>query len=182
MPNVAVVLKNEIARVARKEIRSETGVMKNATAQFRRDIAELKRQVARQDKRLAVLETLVLKKTPIATPEVIEDKNVRFSPQGLVKLRKRLGLTAADLALLAEVSTQSVYNWENGKSRPRKNQLAIIAALRCMGKREVIARLAQVVPQGGQAPASGKTKSTRKRRVSAGSGDSPAVASDVASE
>jgi len=165
MPNVAAILKEEIGRVARKEIRSETGTMKNATTQFRRDIAALKRQVADQEKRLAVLETLVLKKTPIAEPADIEEKNVRFSPNGLPKLRKRLGLSAADLAALTEVSTQSVYNWERGKTRPRKEQLAVIAALRGMGKKEVKARLAQVAPPADKPDAPAKPATPRKRRA-----------------
>ena len=39
MPNIATVLKDEISRIARKEIRSETAVVKKASAQYRRDIA-----------------------------------------------------------------------------------------------------------------------------------------------
>jgi hypothetical protein len=35
-----------------------------------------------------------------------------------------------------------VYHWETGKSRPRAAQLAAIAAVRKLGKREVAARLA----------------------------------------
>jgi DNA-binding transcriptional regulator YiaG len=41
------------------------------------------------------------------------------------------------------VSAQSVTNWESGKIRPRDSQLAAIAALRKMGRREVAARLEQ---------------------------------------
>ena len=165
MPNVAGILKEEIGRVARKEIRSETETLKNASVQYRRDIAALKRQVADQEKRLAVLETLALKKTPIAEPADIEDKTVRFSPKGLPKLRKRLGLSAADLAALTDVSTQSVYNWESGKTRPRKEQLAVIAALRGMGKKEVRARLGQVAPQTDKPTAPAKPRAPRKRRT-----------------
>jgi DNA-binding transcriptional regulator YiaG len=182
MPNVAAILKEEIGRVARKEIRSETGTMKNATTQFRRDIAALKRQVADQEKRLAVLETLVLKKTPIAEPADIEDKHVRFSPKGLPKLRKRLGLSAADLAALTEVSTQSVYNWERGKTRPRKEQLAVIAALRGMGKKEVKARLVQVVPPAEKPAAPAKPRAPRKRRAPKTAAAPRTPASDPASE
>ena len=56
--------------------------------------------------------------------------------------RKRLGLSAADFGLLAGASGQSVYAWEQGKARPRGKNLAAIAALRGVGKREVVERLA----------------------------------------
>jgi hypothetical protein len=39
VPNIASVLKEEIARVARKEVRSETENLKKASAQYRSEIA-----------------------------------------------------------------------------------------------------------------------------------------------
>ena len=43
MPNIAAVLKDEIRRLAKKEIKAQVGSTKQAVAQYRRDIAELKR-------------------------------------------------------------------------------------------------------------------------------------------
>ena len=45
MPNLASVMKDEIRRLARKEIQDQTGTTKKMAAQHRRDIAQLKRQV-----------------------------------------------------------------------------------------------------------------------------------------
>lgn len=45
MPNIATALKAEIARVARKEVRSEINVLKKASTQHRSHIANLRRQV-----------------------------------------------------------------------------------------------------------------------------------------
>jgi transcriptional regulator with XRE-family HTH domain len=56
-------------------------------------------------------------------------------------LRKRLGLSAADLGLLLGVSALSVYKWEQGKARPRAKYLEAIADLRGIGKREAAVRL-----------------------------------------
>jgi len=67
---------------------------------------------------------------------------LRFSAKGLAAQRKRLGLSAAAVAALLGVSGQSIYKWEEGKTRPRASQLPAIAALRKMGKREANARLA----------------------------------------
>ena len=62
-------------------------------------------------------------------------------------MRKRLGLSAAQLAALVGVSEQSVYNWETKKATPRKEQFAAIIALRGIGKREVRQRLAAKAPE-----------------------------------
>ena len=55
--------------------------------------------------------------------------------------RARLGLSAREMAQLLCVSQLSVYKWEQGKARPRAKQLAAIASVRKMGKREVAAKL-----------------------------------------
>jgi DNA-binding XRE family transcriptional regulator len=146
MPNVAAVLRDEIARLARKELRSQTEGLKKASAQYRRDIAALKRQVAELERQVSLLGGLVLKKPP-ATPVSDGAARVRFTAKGLRAQRKRLGLSAADYAQLAGVSPQSVYNWEREITRPRKEQIAILAALRGMGKREAQARLRQIAKQ-----------------------------------
>ena len=46
MPNIAAVLREEISRLSRKEVRSQVDATKRATTQHRRHIATLKRQVA----------------------------------------------------------------------------------------------------------------------------------------
>ena len=50
--------------------------------------------------------------------------------------RKRLGLSAAECGLLIGASAQSVYNWEEGKARPRAHHLPAIFALRNLGRRQ----------------------------------------------
>ena len=66
---------------------------------------------------------------------------MRFSAKGFATLRTRFGLSAADMGRLLGVSGQTVYNWEGRKSVPRKSQLAALAQLRGLGKREARARL-----------------------------------------
>ena len=43
MPNIASILKDEILRLARKEVRIEIEGLKNASAKYRSDISDLKR-------------------------------------------------------------------------------------------------------------------------------------------
>ena len=141
MADFAVTLKEEIRRLAKKEIKAQTGATKQAVTHYRREIAQLKRQVREQDKKISFLaaqERKRLGQSPAAdqTPE-----NARFSARSVQAQRKRLGLSAADFAKLVGVSPLTVYNWEWGKSRPRSEQLAALVALRGIGKREASARL-----------------------------------------
>jgi hypothetical protein len=55
MPNIAAALKDEIRRLARREIKAETGLTKQAVAQYRGDIAKLKRLVQAQQKDIGFL-------------------------------------------------------------------------------------------------------------------------------
>ena len=142
MPNIATVLKDEITRLARKEIKSETAVLKKASSQHRRDIAELKRQISTLQKKVSILEKQVLRKTPVKVAD--DDTNFRFTAKGLRSQRKRLGLSAADYGKLVGVAIQTIYNWESEISRPRKHQLPAIAAIRTIGKKEAQARLEQL--------------------------------------
>ena len=54
MPNVASLLKQEMARVARKEVRRETAAIKKASAGYRSEIASLKRRVAETERASSV--------------------------------------------------------------------------------------------------------------------------------
>ena len=141
MADLANALKEEIRRLARKEIKAETGATKQAVAQYRREIAGLKRQLRTQEKKIAFLEDQERKRLeePQASDEAVE--NVRFSARSVAAQRKRLDLSAADYAKLVGVSALTIYNWENGKSRPRQEQLAALVAIRGIGKREAQRRL-----------------------------------------
>lgn len=144
MSSFADQLKSEIARIARKEVRAETKALKKANAQYRADIAALKRQLLELQRALARQAKAGGKTARAqATDESAhEGPNLRFRVAGFANLRKKLGLSAAEMGQLIGVSAQSVYHWETGKTRPRTSQLAAIAAVRQLGKREVAARLA----------------------------------------
>jgi len=143
MPNIAAVIKEEISRIARKEIRSETTSFKKASSQYRRDIAELKRQVSNLQGRVTPLEKQVLRNVSSQVTDA-DSEGVRFTAKGLRSQRKRLGLSAADYGKLAGVTAQTIYNWESEVSSPRKQQLPVLASIRPMGKREARARLEQL--------------------------------------
>lgn len=156
MPNIATLLKDEISRLSRREIRKEVQPLRKASAAYRREIAALKREV----QALRRQTSLLAKQTP--KPDVRGDAKdsappLRFVAKGLRSLRNRLGLSAPDLARLMGVSDQSIYNWELKKTTPRKEQLATLAGIRSLGKREAHARLEEIGSRG-------KKKAGRKGR------------------
>src|SRR4051794_41116124 len=113
MPNIGSVLKTEIQRVARKELRTETQQLKKTVAQYRGQIAQLRR-------RLQALEQQVKRqarggsRASAAAETAAADEggpSLRFSAKGLATQRKRLGLSAAAVAKILGVSALSVYKW-----------------------------------------------------------------------
>ncbi len=144
MSTFANQLKTEIGRLARKEARAETQPLKKAAAQHRSDVASLRRRVAALEAMVKKLSKGVGRPRAAQAPDAAAaegDTALRFRASGFASLRKKLDLSAADMARLIGVSGQTIYHWESGKSRPRASQLAAIAAVRKMGKKAVAARL-----------------------------------------
>jgi DNA-binding transcriptional regulator YiaG len=143
MPNMATVIKDEIIRLARKEVRKEVEGLKSASARYRSEIAGLKRRVADLEKKHVRLEKAGPKK---ATPTVMgeETTQLRFSANRFIAQRQKLGVSAREMGALLGVSAQAIYIWEAGRSRPRQQQLAAIAALRKLSKKQAQAQLANL--------------------------------------
>lgn len=135
MPNLSSVIKSEITRLARKEVKGAVDPLRKTNAAHRREIAELKRQMALLQRELRVAVKQPKKEVQEQT------QKVRFSAKGLKTLRARLGLSAADFGRLIGVSGQSIYHWEAGKTVPRGSQQTALAGVRGLGKREAAKRL-----------------------------------------
>ncbi|MGJ3702675.1 helix-turn-helix domain-containing protein [Variovorax sp. AFSI2.2] len=143
MPNIATILKAEISRVARKEVRAEIEALKKASANYRSSIAALRRRVEALEKELRL--TVKGSAWRALKKEVIEESAApiarRFSAGRLATHRSRLGLSAAIYGKLVGVSGQTIYHWEQGKARPRAAQLESLASVRELKAREVSERL-----------------------------------------
>lgn len=142
MPNIAALLKLEIARVARKEIRAELESLRKAVTTQKASITELKRANQGLQQQLRRLEKSQRK--PVAEEQTSDAKKMRFSAKGFASLRQRLGLSANSMGALLGVSGQSIYKWETGEAAPRARYLSSIAALRGVGKKEVAKRLEEL--------------------------------------
>jgi DNA-binding transcriptional regulator YiaG len=154
MSTFASVIKDEIVRLARKEVRAQAEPLRKASANYRRQIAELKRTVAQLQREVTALG----RARKVAASAPAEDKPTRFVAKGLRSLRTRLGLSAEELGALAGVSGQSIRNWEARKSTPGKEHRAALFGLRAVGKREAGARLAELGAKATKAKGEARKK------------------------
>lgn len=162
MANLANALKEEIGRLARKEIREQTAETAKSAAKNERDIAALKRQIEDLRHKLSSLRTQdaptqtaskpkTSKKTAPkkqdasahgdASTSAGQSSRTRFSAKGLKANRERLGLSADNYGKLIGVSGLSIYNWEQEKARPRENNVMALLSIKGIGKREAAKRL-----------------------------------------
>ena len=154
MTNIASALKAEIARVARKEIRAEIEGLKKASAQQRTVIAQLRRELAllqkalKEGQRLAAAQALAAGRESSSSEPVgsIEDDGTprRFSAKRLAAHRTKLGLSAADYGKLVAISGATIYNWEQGKTRPSPEQVQALGLVKLMSPTAVKARVAEL--------------------------------------
>lgn len=164
MSKIGSLLKDEILRLARKEVRTEIRSTKKASTQHRRDIAELKRQLRTLTAKLARSERRTLKQLP-ASPGDEAKESLRFSAKGLRSQRKRLGFSAAEYGKLVGVTQLSIYNWERGVTRPRREWLSVLAALRGLSKKEARARLEQLTAKQAKKSARKSARKSAKKKV-----------------
>jgi len=140
MPNIAAMFKQEITRLAKREIKDTDRAVKRVAWTTRSEIAALKRKVMEIEKKLVRIDKHVAR-VPTVTPA---DGNFRFIAKGFRAHRQRLDLSMPEMARLLDVSPQSIYNWESGHAKPRARLLPRIAAVRAMGKREADRHLASM--------------------------------------
>jgi DNA-binding transcriptional regulator YiaG len=158
MTTLAIAMRDEIRRLARKEVKAQTGKYARAVAQYRREIAKLNRHQREHEKKIAVLKGQSRRLQNHPTPVLEANGDARFSARSVKAQRQRSGLSAADYAKLVGVSPITIYNWEHRKSRPRKEQFAALITLRGLGKRAALAKLALL------SAADNKTSAKRRPR------------------
>lgn len=141
MANIASLLKTEIARIARKEVRAEIESLKKANSQHRGLIVQLRREITALQKQLRQ----VSRERTIAANETKElDRKHRFSATRLAAHRAKFGLSAADYGKLAGVSGNTIYLWERGKSRPKPEQVQQLGMLKSLSRKAALAQLEQI--------------------------------------
>jgi len=148
MANVAKVLKEEIARISRKETKSAFSQIGKSHTSLKKIVADLKKRVVslEKDNKRLVSEAKKEKPVPAQTPSE-ESGKARFSAKGIRSLRSKLGLTQAEFAKLAGTTTHSVYLWEKkeGALKLRDKTREALVLIRELGAKEAKAKLDEAV-------------------------------------
>ena len=184
MANLASALKEEIGRLARREIRQQTAGTAKTVAQCEREIAALKRQIGALQRALSSQRTQSAPDPTTASKKTVRkkvaeakqadktapdsgSKRARFSAKGLKTHRERLGLSADAYGKLIGVSGLSIYNWEQEKARPRESSIAALTSIRGIGKREAAKRLGEPAAPKAKAKAPAKTAAKTAAKTTA---------------
>lgn len=158
MPDFAKTIKEEITRLAKKEV-------KKAAVPLNARIRSLVKTVSGQEKKIARLEKTVAKQekelrgaapVPEAAPPE-EVKKARISPRLVKSQRKRLKLNQNDFARLLNVSVAAVRSWEQGRALPKEDTMATFVAVRKLKPRQAWDRLGIALPT--------RKKTRKKKRI-----------------
>ena len=137
MPNVAQVLKDEIRRIARREIRTVCDPLKDQVRTLKDTVKAQKETITRLEKTVSALNGQAA--SDAGKPESAEDSKpkLRITPGWVKRQRTRLKLSQRELGKVMDVSTNTVVRWEAGTSKPRATHLENFAKLRTLGVRAV---------------------------------------------
>ena len=182
MPNLAALLKEEISKIARKEVQDQMRELKKTVGEQRAALARLEKQIGPAKAKAAAKSAAAKPAAKVSeAPAGAKEKPIRISPDTILKHRKRLKLSQAELGKLLNVSTNTVLRWEAGKSKPRSKHLPGLDQLRSISLREVKklgsasadaqpadaqSTDAQPTDEVSEAPAGAKEKQIRRRRIS----------------
>jgi DNA-binding transcriptional regulator YiaG len=170
MPTIAQVLKAEVSRIARRELRMSLVRSRKEIATLRRGLADLRsRFLASESDRKTLAKTLKSSGIAAAPDSKAAPDGGWFSSKGIRSLRKRLKLTQRAFARLSGVTAQAVYAWERGgargKLRLRRQTAVALAGLRDLGTKEAKARLAALPkPSAARRPKRSKTRRASARK------------------
>ena len=142
MPDVVSVLKEEIIRLARSEIKKQIDPLNKR-------IQELKKTVSQQKKQIATLEKnqsqAAKEATGVAQPiDKEKSASARITVASIRSHRKRLNVSQREMGLLLGVSTMTIVRWEQGKGSPRGENKDAFFALRDLGRRDIKKKLEEL--------------------------------------
>ena len=181
MPDFKQTFQDEVRRLARKELKA---FEEKINEQKKTVNALLKRVNELEKKQSAAVPAAVAaaEKTQAAPAQDAKGRKVRFSPKSIAKFRKKYSISQKGLAKLLDVTPFTVSHWEIGKNRPRPNQIEAFSKLAKLGKRKLLALVAEKAPEElpARKPAAKKkaapAKAETKTVAPAKRGRKPAVA------
>jgi len=136
MGKIESTIKSEIQRLAKREIKSAFLPLRREVRTVRLKLSSLSRNFRVLD-RLAKGQIIPMAKGNRLEASPEEIKVSRLTPARIRNLRKKLGISQRELAILSGASLSAVVMWEKGEFRPKADKKGALIALRKLGKRQV---------------------------------------------
>ncbi|UXI68945.1 helix-turn-helix domain-containing protein [Tahibacter amnicola] len=137
MGSIESLLAEEFTRVLRREVGPKLDEIRKLVAAHAKDVAAVKGRIDRIERG-----TGISKARKHADRKKIPGDGVGTDATDLRTIRRSLEISAQDLASLMDVSIQSIYNWESGKTRPRSAQHTKLSKLLQLPQGKLRRRLA----------------------------------------
>ncbi len=162
MPDIATVLKAEIARIARRETKAAVANLQKSTGKARKAWVDTKSRLAELERQVKALKSQLAKPATQMEEDTASADSLRMTGKRVKSLRGRLGVTQAQFALLVGVTPQAVYHWEQqaGSLKLRSQTKAGLALVRGLRAREARARLEELT-----SAKKARAKTARRRRI-----------------
>ena len=164
MGKIEAMIKSEIQRLARREIRSTFRPLKREVRAMRLKLSSLMKGFSNLNR---ITKEQVQKASEQFKLEASPDqiKIARFSPARIRALRLKKGLSQKELGMLIGVSLGTVVLWEKGKITPKAERKGALIALRKLKKREIRRVLAEKKASEPKKEKVKKARPARKKRM-----------------
>lgn len=140
MPDLGKALREEMSRVAGRELRNALSPLNEQIRNLEQEVSALRSQLGGEQGTAAKSSGKPSGNAPAAAKA--QTAAIRITPASIKKHRKRLRLSQAQMGKLLRVSAITILNWEQGKSKPRAANREAIAELRGMGRKDAELTLA----------------------------------------
>jgi DNA-binding transcriptional regulator YiaG len=145
MPNIAKVLKDEIARIAKHEAKIAVSKPLKTGIANKKALVDIKRRLIQIEKDLQGLQKAMQScSTQVKAPVEPSGKKEWLSGRGIKALRKKMRVSQAQFAKLIGMNPIAVVRWEKQRGKlgfKKSDTLGKILALRGVGVREAQERL-----------------------------------------
>jgi DNA-binding transcriptional regulator YiaG len=160
-------IKSEIQRLTKREIRSTFIPLRKEVRAMRIKLSSLSKGITSLNRTIKELHLEEAKPQLEATREEVTAS--RLTPEGIRRLRKKLGISMKELGILTGSSLSAVLSWEKGKFKPGGEKKAVLVALKKLRKREVRKMLAEKAEtRGKEKEKKAAVKTGRKNPVKRG--------------
>jgi len=146
MPNIAKVLKEEIARIAKHVTKNAIAKPLRTGIDNKKNLVNLKKRLTQLEHAIKVIHSIMKSCSATHDPAAKSSESKEWlSGRGIKRLRKTMKLSQANFAKLLGMNPIAVIRWEKQPGKltfKRKDTLGKILALRGVGVREAQERLA----------------------------------------